>query len=107
MNRRGFIKLSGLATVSFLTSSGVLEKLINQPAMAQLGNRIYKGTRNGEIVYSKNAGKTWQVHSNFGEEVSLLDLSVDQMNRVVAQLGYKNHIFHLRLTSDGLKWRST
>ena len=106
MNRRGFIKLSGLATASFLTSSSWLGKLINQPAMAQLGDRIYKVTTNGKVIFSKNAGKTWQVHTNFGEEVSLLDLSVDHMNRVVAQLGYKNHIFHLRLTSDGLKWTS-
>ena len=65
------------------------------------------GSRVGEENHTpRMPEKTGQVHSDIDEEVSLLDLSIDHANRVVAQLGYKNFIFYLRLTSDGLYWIS-
>jgi hypothetical protein len=104
MNRRDFIKLSAVAAASVFTNLGSFGKLLNQPVEIELGEKIIRGTMDGKIFASLDSGKSWQTHTTFAEEVSVLELAVDRTEQLYAQLGFHGHSFQVKLAQDGHSW---
>jgi len=106
MNRREFIKLSAITAAVVISNAGHFARVITSPAQVRVGDKIFKGSQDGKILTSQDSGKTWQVHALFGEEVSVMDLTMDDSDQVYAQMGFRGFIFHLKLTQDGRNWVS-
>lgn len=106
MNRREFIKLSAITAITLFSSTSFIGKFIYKPAQVLAGSKLFKGTLNGKIFVSKDSGRGWEQLTNFGEDISIIDLRVDHSTQVYALLGYKDFIFHLKLAPDGRNWVS-
>jgi len=67
---------------------------------------IYRGTSEGKIFAFANLGKSWQLHTNFGAEFSIIGLTTDSWGQMHAQLGFAGHSFEVALAQDGKTWRA-
>jgi hypothetical protein len=96
MNRREFVTMMALSLVG-IVAGGV-------PTAAQAKSRggMIKGTADGKILASADAGKSWQIKADFGPDISVLDIRQDGPY-AYAQLGFQSYSFWLR-SSDGAKW---
>jgi hypothetical protein len=106
MYRRDFLKLSGLATVALLFQGNRLGRIASQFKQVESHGRFYRGTHNGKIHMSSDKGKSWQLHTNFGPEFSIPDLSTDLQGQVHVQLEFENHTFDLALMKNGVSWKT-
>lgn len=107
MNRRDFLKIGGLLSAALLLQLSPVGKMASQPIQAQAGGKLYRATSDGRILISSDAGKSWQLHTNFGPIVDILDLTVDLQGELFAQLGFKGHRFELALAQNGTNtWRT-
>lgn len=107
MNRRDFLKVGGLLSAALLLQISPLGKMTSMPIQAQAGGKLYRATSDGRILISSDAGKNWQLHSNFGSMIDILGLTVDLQGQLFAQLGFKGHHFGLALAQDGTNtWRT-
>ncbi|HSL45926.1 MAG TPA: hypothetical protein VK897_21010 [Anaerolineales bacterium] len=105
MYRRDFLKLSGLLSASVLMRFNSLEKAVSLPLEAEAHGKLFRATSDGRIYVSTNRGMDWQLHTNFGSEVSVYGLASRHRDQVHAELGIANHSFQLALTPDGKRWR--
>lgn len=106
MNRRDFLKYSGLLSTAMLLQFNPIGKLAGLPVETEAGGKTYRGTRDGSIYVSENAGQTWQMHTDFGSEFSVLDLSAVGHDTVQAQIGFGGYSFQLRLSPESKAWRT-
>jgi hypothetical protein len=106
MYRRDFLKLSGLATAALFFQVNPLGRVASQFKQVESHGRHYRGTYDGKILMSTDAGKSWQLHTNFGTEFSIPDLSTDLQGRVHVQLEFANHTFDLALMKNGVLWKT-
>ena len=107
MNRRDFLKVGGLLSAALLLQSSPFGMIGSHVVEAQAGGNLYRGTNDGKIMISRNAGKNWQLHTNFGPSIAVLDLAVDMQEQLFAQLGFKGHHFEVALAQDGMNtWRT-
>jgi hypothetical protein len=107
MNRRDFLKLSGLVSVAGLVQFNPLGKLVmNRPVEAEAGGKLYRGTYDGKVYISENAGKSWQLHTDFGAGISILDLAVDALENIHARLAFGEHSFRLALSPNSKNWKT-
>jgi len=106
MNRRDFLKLGGLASAALLVQFNPLGKMASLPVEVGAGGRLYRGANDGRVYISENAGRTWQMHTDFGPEFSILDMTADVRENVHAQLGFGGHSFQLILSPNGRVWRT-
>ncbi|NOH01779.1 MAG: hypothetical protein HND47_07375 [Chloroflexi bacterium] len=103
MNRRDFLKLSGLmSTILFLP----LGKAANLSIEAQAGGSHYRGTLDGRVYVSPDAGRTWQLHTDFGSMFPVLDMAADGHENVHARLGFSGYTFRLTLSPNSKAWRT-
>ena len=80
--------------------------LLPDPVEAVAGNKLYRGTPDGKIYISEDGGGSWQLHANFGNEYSILDLLANTNEQVFARLGFQQHSFVLKLSKNGKNWQS-
>jgi hypothetical protein len=106
MNRRDFLKLGGLFSTALLVQFNPLGKIASLPSEARAGGRLYRGTQDGRIFVSENAGKSWQLHTNFGLEFSVLGMTADVRDNIHALLEFSGHGFQLALSPNGKVWRT-
>jgi len=106
MNRRDFLKMGGLFSTALIVQFNPLGRITSVPVEAQTGDKHYRGTFDGKILVSTNAGKSWQSHTNFGPIFSILGINVDHQGQVRAQLGFEARSFELALAEDGKTWRT-
>ncbi|MBL8061493.1 MAG: hypothetical protein JNK32_00620 [Anaerolineales bacterium] len=107
MNRRDFLKVGGLLSAALLLQLSPLGQTAYLPVEAQTGGKLYRGTSDGRVLISSDAGKSWQLHSNFGSMIDILGLTVDLQGQLFAQLGFKGHHFELVLAQNGTNtWRT-
>jgi hypothetical protein len=104
MHRREFLKLGGLFSSAFIILSNPVGKIVSLPLEVQAHGKVYRATNPGKIYISENAGKTWQLHTNFGSEYSILDLRANLWDQVHAQLGFSSHNFELKLAQNEQNW---
>ena len=106
MHRRDFLKLSGLFSASVFMQFNSLEKAVSLPLEVEAQGRLFRSTPDGKIYVSTNRGQDWQLHTNFGSQVSVYSLAARHRDQVHAELGIANHSFELALASDGKRWRT-
>ncbi|MGC1378886.1 MAG: hypothetical protein WA821_21825 [Anaerolineales bacterium] len=108
MNRREFLKLSGMTSAFVLASLSPISVLAKSPAeseTAAVGGKLYRGARNGNIYVSQNGGKTWKLHTGFGPNCPILGMTVAANGQPVAHVGFKQYSFRMALSKDGTVWR--
>ena len=107
MYRRDFLKLSGLLSAALLVQVHPVEKMVSSiPIEVAAGGKLYRGTSDGKIFVSANAGRDWQMHTNFGSHVSVFSLTTNHRDQVHAQLGFAHHSFELALSPDQRIWKT-
>ena len=107
MQRRDFLKLSGVAFVSTLLLTELSRQVTALPVEAVSRGRHFRGYRNnGDILVSEDAGETWQLHTRLGSEYSIEDLFVDSDDQMHAQVGFLHYQFQLFLSEDGTQWKT-
>jgi hypothetical protein len=106
MNRREFIKLSAISATALFTSTSLFGRIIHQPVQIMAGSQLLRAMPDGRILTSRDSGKSWEQLNAFGEDVSVMSLSIDRSEQVLAQLEYQGFIFHLKLAPDGRNWVS-
>jgi hypothetical protein len=106
MNRRDFLKVGGLFSAALLFQSSSFGTIAPLVIEAQAGGKLYRAA-DGKILISHDSGGTWQLHTNFGSIIDVLDLSVNTQGQLFAQLGFQGHRFELALAQDGMNiWRT-
>jgi hypothetical protein len=106
MNRRDFLKLAGLLSTALIFQFEPLGKVMRLPVEAQAGGKAYRGTIDGKIFISENAGKTWQIHTDFGSDFSVLELLTDVHENIHAYLGFSGYSFQLTCSPNNKVWRT-
>jgi hypothetical protein len=106
MHRRDFLKIGGLFSAALLVQFNPLGKLAVRPVEVEAGGKLYRGTSDGRILVSANAGKTWQLHTHFGMDFSIIGLSIDFRRQVRAEIEFAGHPFELALVQNGKNWKT-
>src|SRR5215210_6849472 len=106
MDRRDFLKLSGLFSAAVFMGSNSLGKAVSFPVEAEAQGKMFRGTSDGRIYVSTNRGADWQLHTNFGAEVSVYSLASRHRDQIHAELDVAGYSFKLALTPDGKRWKT-
>ena len=104
--RRDFLKISGLFSAAMLVGVGSVAEIAGRSVETEFNRLFYRGTSDGKIFVSEDAGKTWKLHTQFGTHLSVSDLYVDFRRRMVADLKCQGYDFKLVLSSDLRTWRT-
>lgn len=108
MNRREFLKLSGMMSAFVFVSLSpinVLAKSSEESQTAAVGKKLYRGARNGNIYVSQNGGKTWKLQAGFGPNCPIMGMTVAANGQPCARVGFKKYSFRMVLSKDGTAWR--
>jgi hypothetical protein len=106
MNRRGFLKTGALLSMAFFLPSSPIKGFFNKSIEHSTGGKTYRGTADGEVYVSADAGRSWQLHYRLGPEYSILNIFSGRNGNVYLTVGYKTYSFHLNLSQDGKYWKS-
>lgn len=104
MNRRDFLLVTGLGSVSLFLSSGPFKTVLKFPVQVAAQGKLFRGTSSGEVQVSEDGGNTWKLHTRFGSEYPILGLNTDRQGQVNLQAGYKYRSFRLVLAKNGKDW---
>ena len=76
MNRREFLKVSGIAygMLALLLGPKAVKQIASEP-QGQAAGKFYRGTLDGKIFKSENKGLSWKLHTNLGDQYSVLVFS--------------------------------
>lgn len=106
MYRRDFLKLGGLFSAAVMIGFNSLAKAVSFPVEVEAHGKLFRSTSEGKIYVSGDAGKSWQMHTNFGADISILDLRTNFWGQLQTQLGIAGHSFKLALAPEGKIWRT-
>jgi hypothetical protein len=106
MERRDFLKLGGLFSAAVLTRLPSLAQAIAAPVEVEANGKLFRATPEGKIYVSRDGGQNWQLHTNFGAHVSVLDLRTNFWGQLQTQLGTAGHSFELVLAQTGKGWKT-
>ena len=106
MYRRDFLKLSGLLSAAVLLPFNSLTKAVSTPDNVEVHGRLFRATSDGKIFFSEDAGKTWQMHTNFGSDFSVVHLGLNFWGQLEAQLGFAGRSFEVALGRNGKAWKT-
>ena len=106
MNRRDFLKVGAIVSAAVLAPLNVAGSLASHPLEVRHGDQLYRGTSDGKIYVSEDAGQTWKLHTSFGSSLSILHLWVNLWGHLQARLGLGGHSFELTLAREGRIWRT-
>ena len=106
LNRRDFLKLTGLVVASgvMLSAYQAFEHggwLLADPQV-RFGKSLIRGNSHGDILSSSDEGKTWNKLVGFGEHNKVIQL-MQNGEQIYANLGPDNDGFWLK-SADGQKW---
>jgi hypothetical protein len=105
MIRRDFLKLSGLFSAVVFMQFNPLGKAVALPVEAESQGRLYRGTLDGKFYASVDAGKSWQLHTDFGSEFSFVALT-PHYSGLGALLEFKGYRVQLALGQGDNIWRT-
>lgn len=107
MNRRQFLTVAGVATVVGLGKISHPRKVLAQSIISSAHQKVYRGSKDGKLFESLNAGESWAQVADFGEACAIEQIDSSAANgRLTLHLSYQNHSF--RLTSaDARTWHTS
>ncbi len=105
--RRDFLKISGLFSAAVIAGAGSALELKAKSVETELQGKFYRGTSDGKILVSDDAGKSWTLHTQFGSHLSVSHLYVDFRKRLVAVLDCQGYDFKLAMQRNSRAWRTT
>lgn len=106
MNRRRFLKLAGIASVGAALQISLIGGASRTDAAESAGRRLYRGDRRGRIYASRDAGRTWQLHTDLGPQYSIRRMGRERNGRVGTSVVYRGREFKLKLATDEQSWRT-
>ena len=106
MNRRDFLKLSGIVSAMLVLPLVPLAKELGALATVTIKDLTYRGTPDGQVLVSPDEGQTWNLLTDFGPAFSVFSLSAISRDRMVAHLGFEGHSFGLVWSPDERVWRT-
>jgi len=106
MNRREFLKLGGVLSAMLVLPLGPLGKGSDSLATVELKGTAYRGTQDGKVYVSADAGQTWKLHTDFGHAFTVFSLTPVPRNRIYARLGFAGKSFGLVLSLNEHIWRT-
>lgn len=106
MYRRDFLKLSGLLSAAALLPINSLANAVSLPTEVEVQGWLFRGTPDGKIFMSADAGQSWQMHTNFGSDFSIVYLGLNFWGQLEAQLGFAGHNFEVALARNGKAWKA-
>ena len=106
MNRRTFLKLSGLTS---LAAALPVPAFAAPPAAGPVvfDGRAYRPGGQGRVDVSDDGGKTWRLHSDLGSDYVVSKLSVDRRTGLKVNVAFGQWAFGLTLGSDRRAWLTT
>jgi hypothetical protein len=104
MNRRNFLRATATMALTTTVLAGGLD--VADAGAATSGTVRYRGSRDGKIFVSRNAGRTWQLFTNFGPDYSIPKIAIDSHHRAVATMVYRHRPFKLILQPDNRSWNT-
>ena len=103
MQRSAFIKLAAATTFAAGTRLAFpwAAAAANQPV--SYAGALYRAAGHGKIQISRDAGRTWKLHSNLGPIYTIKSLSV-RGGRLRLSVGYAGRSFPLVLARNKRSW---
>ena len=110
MDRRAFLKGTGLATAAWIAGAVVaaggpatraLARPRHEVAVGSLRYRIDGGP---QVFVSRDGGATWTSHANLGDRYSIRTLRADGRGRVRLTVHFDRRQFYLELARDKAAW---
>ena len=105
MQRRGFLKLLGLATLGVVVrvpfaalTAGAATRTVSA------GGLGYRTDGMGRVFVSRDAGRSWDLHSDLGPSYSITRLEVDKGGRLLSTVDYRGRSFGLVLGANRRSW---
>ena len=97
MNRRNFLTVSTAAALNGVCVCGA-------SGAGFLASRrpLLRGTGDGKILHSLDGGRTWEVNTDLGSHLSIVEIS-QNTGRARAVVKYRQHTFVLE-TRDYRNW---
>lgn len=106
MNRRDFLKVGLVVSATVLAPLNVTGSLAGPLTEVRYGDQLYRGTSDGKIYVSEDAGQAWTLHTSFGPDLSIQHLWVNLWGQLQTRLGIAGHSFELELAKDNKLWRT-
>ncbi len=100
MNRREFLAVAGSMALA-----GLLGLKASPVAAAQSGRRLYRGTADGKLYESTDAGKSWQLITDFGSIYAIQTITPGNNDALTVELIYMGLGFNLHSTDKSI-WRT-
>ncbi len=106
MNRRDFLKLSGVASLELMALAlpSIGKPMASEVQSSTTGSAVYRGTSDGKIMVSNDSGLTWKLHANFGSQISVRGFYTNQKGDIFARMAYRSNEFDLTLAENRRAW---
>lgn len=106
MNRRSFLKFSGLFSTALIIHPIQYNLAHPKTVETVVGGVVYRGNPDGSIITSSDAGKTWQVHTRLGSQYTIQKLFLGTAGNLYARIGFAGRSFDLMLSRNLSHWKT-
>lgn len=104
MNRRDFLKVSGVMAILLSAPAWKLAENFLAYPVAEFKGRFFRGTPQGEIQVSLDQKQTWQKQVGFGPNLAIKDLFIQGDGQLTAKVDYQRWDFTLSLSENEKDW---
>ena len=105
MHRSTFIKLAASTAFAAGTRLAFPWEAAAARIPVRFGGALYRAGAKGKIEMSADRGRTWTLHSDLGNTISVKSLVV-RNGRLRLSVGYAGRSFPLVLAKDKRSWRT-
>jgi hypothetical protein len=106
MERRTFLNMATALSAAALVPAGALAGIASTPVEAIADGKHYRGTQDGKILVSADAGESWALHADFGSGFAIGELQPDARGVLCARIHGENTRIQLALNTKGNAWVS-
>ena len=104
MEKRAFLKLAGAVSGAALIPTTVMAGTTSLSIEADALGKRFRGTQDGKILMSGDAGKSWTLHADFGAGFAVKQLTPDARGGLRARLSGSNTRIDLALNARADAW---